>query len=151
MEILYWDRSRSEELEEELGATRSGALDELLAASDAVSVHLPLTGETAGLLGADAIRSMRRGAVLVNTARGAIVDPGALADALRTGHLAAAGLDVFPDEPLIPLPLRELPTCFVLPHLGSATREARGAMWELAAGNVRAVLAGEGPRTPIPG
>jgi len=151
MEIRYWDRSRSEELEADLGASRADRLDELLSASDAVSVHLPLTGETAGLLDADAIRAMRRGAVLVNTARGAIVDPEALADALRSGHLAAAGLDVFPDEPEIPAALRELASCFVLPHLGSATREARGAMWELAAGNVRAVLAGEGPRTPITG
>lgn len=150
MEILYWDRSRCDELETELGASRADELGDLLAASDVLSVHLPLTPATAGLLDAGAIGRMRRGAVLVNTARGAIVDSEALAEALRSGRLAAAGLDVFPDEPAIPESLRELPACFVLPHLGSATREARGAMWELAAENVRAVLAGEPPRTPIP-
>ena len=150
MEILYWDRSRCDELETELGASRADELGDLLAASDVLSVHLPLTPATAGLLDVGAIGRMRRGAVLVNTARGAIVDSEALAEALRSGRLAAAGLDVFPDEPAIPESLRELPACFVLPHLGSATREARGAMWELAAENVRAVLAGEPPRTPIP-
>jgi glyoxylate reductase len=150
MEILYWDRSRCEELEAELGASRADELGDLLADSDVLSVHLPLTPATAGLLDAGAIGRMRRGAVLVNTARGAILDSEALAEALRSGRLAAAGLDVFPDEPAIPESLRELPACFVLPHLGSATREARGAMWELAAENVRAVLAGEPPRTPIP-
>jgi len=149
-EILYWDRSRCDELETELGASRADELGDLLAASDVLSVHLPLTPATAGLLDGGAIGRMRRGAVLVNTARGAIVDSEALAEALRSGRLAAAGLDVFPDEPAIPESLRELPACFVLPHLGSATREARGAMWELAAENVRAVLAGEPPRTPIP-
>lgn len=151
MEILYWDRSRSAALEAEAEASRAERLEDLLAASDVVSVHLPLTPETAGLLGADALGRMRSGAVLVNTARGAIVDPDALADALRTGRLAAAGLDVFPEEPTVPAALRDLPNCFVLPHLGSATREARGAMWELAAANVRAVLGGLPPRTPIPG
>jgi glyoxylate reductase len=151
MEIVYWDRSRSEELERELGARRAVGLADALAAADVVSVHLPLAPETRRLLDADAIAGMRPGAILVNTARGAIVDEDALAEALREGRLAAAGLDVFAEEPGIPAALRELPNCFILPHLGSATREARGAMWELAAGNVRAVLGGGDPLTPIPG
>jgi lactate dehydrogenase-like 2-hydroxyacid dehydrogenase len=149
MEIVYWDRGRSQELESGTGARRIEDLEELLAGADAVSVHLPLTRATRGLLDAGALARMRRGAVLVNTARGAIVDETALADALREGRLAGAGLDVFVDEPEIPAGLRELPNCFVLPHLGSATREARRAMWELAAENVRRVLAGEAPKTPL--
>lgn len=151
MEILYWDRSRSSALEEELGARRAEDLAGLLGAADVVSVHLPLTPETRRLLDADALALLRPGAILVNTARGAIVDEEALAAALRAGRVAAAGLDVFAEEPAIPAALRDLPNCFVLPHLGSATREARGAMWELAAANVRAVLAGAEPLTPIAG
>lgn len=149
MEIAYWDRSGSPSLERECHASRAESLAELLATSDVVSVHVPLTKETQGLLNARRMEEMKRGAILVNTARGAIVDPHALAEALRSGRLAAAGLDVFEHEPEIPRELRELPNCFVLPHLGSATREARHAMWELAASNVRAVLGGDPPLTPV--
>jgi glyoxylate reductase len=145
MEIRYWSRSRSPELESGAGGRRVEDLEELLAASDIVSVHLPLTPETQGLLDAERLAVMKRGAILVNTARGAIVDEGALQDALRSGQLGAAGLDVFEREPEIPTGLRELPNGFVLPHLGSATREARQAMWDLAAENARAVLTGEEP------
>ncbi|MDT8436785.1 MAG: D-glycerate dehydrogenase [Gemmatimonadota bacterium] len=149
LDILYWNRSPRPALETELEARRAGSLGELLEGSDIVSVHLPLTEETRGLLDAAALARMRRGAILVNTARGAVVDEAALAAALREGRLAAAGLDVFAEEPRVPPALRELPNCFVLPHLGSATREARTAMWDLAAANVRAVLRGESPPTPI--
>jgi lactate dehydrogenase-like 2-hydroxyacid dehydrogenase len=89
--------------------------------------------------------------VLVNTARGEIVDTGALVEALRAGRLAAAGIDVYPEEPEVPAALRELSNAFVLPHLGSATREARRAMWEVAAANVRRVLKGRPPLTPVGG
>jgi len=149
MEIVYWDRSASPGIEAEARGSRVEELDSLLAISDVVSVHLPLTPETEGLFDAGRLAGMKPGSILVNTARGAIVDSDALADALRSGQLAGAGLDVFEDEPEIPGVLRELPNCFVLPHLGSATREARQAMWELAAANVRTVLAGLAPLTPV--
>ena len=149
MEVLYWSRSRSEALEREVGARRAESLEAALAASDVLSVHLPLTGETEGLLGAGELARMPPDAVLVNTARGGIVDAGALVGALRDGPLAAAGLDVYPDEPDVPAALRELPNAFVLPHLGSATREARRGMWELAAANVRRVLSGRRALTAV--
>jgi glyoxylate reductase len=149
MEIVYWNRSASPALESETGARRVGNLDSLLAGADVVSVHLPLTTETHGLLDGVRLETMRPGSILVNTARGAIVDQGALAEALLSGHLGAAGLDVFVSEPDIPAELRTLPNCVVLPHLGSATREARQAMWDLAAANARAVLGGGEPITPV--
>ena len=149
MQVVYWDRSGSPQLESECHATRAVRLEECLGASDAVSLHVPLTDETHGLLDARRIEEMKPGAILVNTARGAIVDQPALAAALRSGRLSAAGLDVFEHEPEIPLELRELPNCFLLPHLGSATREARLAMWELAASNVRAVLGDGPPLSPV--
>ena len=149
MDVLYWSRSRNEALERELDARRAGSLGSALEASRVVSVHLPLTPETEGILGGDELARMAERSVLVNTGRGELVDPEALADALDEGLLAAAGLDVYPEEPEIPTRLREHPRCFVLPHLGSATRRARRGMWELAAENVRGVLAGEGPVTPV--
>ena len=149
MEIAYWDRSASAEIEADPGAKRIADLAEILSAADVVSVHLPLNPHTAGLLDAARLAHMKSGSILVNTARGALVDQRALAEALRSGHLAAAGLDVFENEPAIPAELLELPNCIVLPHLGSATREARQAMWDLAAANVRAVLAGEEPLTRV--
>lgn len=145
MEVLYWSRSSSPELEAGAGGRRVEDLEELLSVSDVVSVHLPLTPETQGLLDSGRLTAMKRGAILVNTARGAVVDERALEESLRSGHLAAAGIDVFENEPEIPSGLRALPNCFVLPHLGSATREARQAMWDLAAKNARAALAGEEP------
>ena len=149
MEIVYWDRSASAELEAETGGRRQERLESLLAMSDVVSLHVPLTPETECLIDAARIAEMKPGSILVNTARGAVLDQAAVAEALRSGHLAGAGLDVFLDEPEIPAELRDQPNCYVLPHLGSATREARQAMWELAAANTRAVLAGAEPLTPV--
>jgi glyoxylate reductase len=149
MEILYWDRSGSVELERQLAARRVTRLDELLESADVVSVHVPLSEETANLLDARRLALIGPEGILVNTARGAIVDQDALARALRSGRLGAAGLDVFAEEPAIPTALRDLPNCFVLPHLGSATRETRKAMWELAASNVRCVLSDMDPPTPV--
>ncbi len=151
MHVVYWSRSRNEALEHEVGARRAASLEEALAASDILSIHLPLTDDTEGLLGAEALSRLPEGAVLVNTARGEIVDTGALVEALRAGRLAAAGIDVYPEEPEVPAALRELSNAFVLPHLGSATREARRAMWEVAAANVRRVLKGRPPLTPVGG
>lgn len=149
LELAYWSRSSSPEIEA-LGGRRVGALEELLQRCEVVSVHLSLTEETRGLLGSEELSRVADGSILVNTARGEIVDPGALARALREGPLAAAGLDVYPDEPEIPPALRELPNAFVLPHVGSATWQARRDMWRVASENVRRVLAGREPLTPVP-
>lgn len=151
MDVLYWSRSRNGQLERSVGARREEDLEGLLSASHVVSVHLPLTGATDGLLGPEALSAMRPDSVLVNTARGGIVETEALVRALRDGPLAAAGLDVYPEEPEVPAPLRALPNAFVLPHLGSATREARSGMWRIARDNVRQVLSGQGPLTPVTG
>jgi glyoxylate reductase len=143
-EILYAANSAKPEAETELGAQRT-ELDELLQRSDVVSVHVPGTSETAGLIGAIELAAMRPHAVLVNTARGPIVDVAALSAALREGSIGAAGLDVYPDEPDVPAELLEAPNAVLLPHIGSATTTARDAMAVLVADNVLAALAGEEP------
>ncbi|WP_433297772.1 2-hydroxyacid dehydrogenase [Pseudonocardia sp. CA-142604] len=124
-------------------------LDELLATSDVVSVHCPLTPETRHLIDADALRAMKRDAYLVNTARGPIVDEAALAAALADGTIAGAGLDVYENEPEVHDELRRLDNVVLAPHLGSATVETRTRMAELAVDNVVAVLTGKDAPTPI--
>jgi glyoxylate reductase len=121
-------------------------LDELLARSDFVSLHAPLTPETRHLIGARELRRMRPHAVLVNTARGPLVDEAALVHALREGWIAGAGLDVFEREPALAPGLADLPQVVLAPHIGSATPATRDRMAEIAAENIIAVLRGE----PIP-
>jgi glyoxylate reductase len=126
--------------------SRSGGvpLDELLERSDFVTLHCPLTPETRGLIGTEALRRMKPTAYLVNTARGPIVDPSALADALRAGEIAGAALDVTDPEPLPgDHPLLEAPNLLVIPHLGSATHATRERMADMAVDNLLAGLAGE--------
>jgi phosphoglycerate dehydrogenase-like enzyme len=121
----------------------------VLAESDFVSLHCPLTDETRGLIDASALSAMKDDAVLVNTARGPIVDTGALAEALKNGEIAAAALDVTDPEPLpADHPLLGAPNLIVLPHVGSATHTTREAMADLAAANLAAALRGE--RMPRP-
>jgi len=120
-------------------------LNELLGRADAVSLHVPLTGETQGLIGAAELATMKPGAVLVNTARGPVVDEEALADALERGVIFGAGLDVYREEPGVHPRLLDAPHVVLLPHIGSATVETRTAMARLAAAGVRAVLDGERP------
>jgi glyoxylate reductase len=131
------------------GATAMG-LDQLLATSDVVSLHVRLTEATRHLIDQKALARMKRTAYLVNTARGPVVDEAALAWALRERLIAGAGLDVFEREPLVPAELAGLEQVVLTPHLGSATRETRLAMADLAVRNVLAVLNGEPPLTPIP-
>jgi glyoxylate reductase len=126
-----------------------GGLDDLLTESDFVSVHVALTPQTRHLIGAGALATMRRDAILVNTSRGAVVDTAALIEALRSGRLGAAGLDVYEDEPDVPAELRELPNTVLLPHIGSATATARDAMARLCAENVIAVIEGREPPAPV--
>jgi glyoxylate reductase len=130
------------------GVERVELLD-LLGASDFVSVHVPLAAETRHLIDANALAAMKRGAILVNTSRGGVVDTTALIQALRSGHLGAAGLDVYENEPHVPAELRELHNTVLLPHVGSATAATRDAMARLCAENVIAVVDGRDPPTPV--
>ena len=137
LRVLYAQRTRAET---DLGEFRE--LDELLAESDLVTIHAPLTPETRGLLDARRLALLRDGAAVVNTARGEIVDESALAAELVSGRLRA-GLDVFTHEPHVPEELLELPNVILTPHLGSATRQTREAMTRLVVDNVLAFERGE--------
>ncbi|CAN5128381.1 D-glycerate dehydrogenase [soil metagenome] len=150
MTILYHDvHPATPEDEAELGARRV-EMDELLAASDFISLHVNLTDETHHLIDADALRAMKPTAVLVNTSRGPVVDPQALEHALRDGEIFAAGLDVSDPEPLPAThPLVQLPNCVVVPHIASASKVTRGKMAAMAAANLLAGLRGERLPTPI--
>ena len=125
------------------------SLDELLVSSDVVSLHVPLSAATRHLIDRRALARMKRSAYLVNTSRGPVVDEAALAWALGEHLIAGAALDVFEHEPAIHEGLLELENVVLVPHLGSATRETRTAMADLAARNVIAVLNGDPPLTPI--
>ncbi|GHE14665.1 D-glycerate dehydrogenase [Klenkia taihuensis] len=124
-------------------------LEELLAGSDVVSLHCPLTPQTRHLVDAAALRSMRAGAYLVNTARGPVVDEAALVAALEAGEIRGAALDVFEDEPAVHPGLVGRDDVLLTPHLGSATVQTREAMAVLAARNAAAVLGGQEPPTPV--
>ena len=136
MRALAWSRSGRE-----VPGVENVALEVLLQSSDFVSVHVALTAETRGLLGAGEIALMKPGAVLVNTARGGIVDEPALARALDSGQLFAAGIDVFGQEPVaLDNPLLQHPRVVVTPHIGSATTQTRAKMVDLAVSNAMAAL-----------
>ena len=140
MRVLGWTRSGRGAP----GVEMQSDLGELLAQSDFVSVHLARSPETSGLLAARELARMKRGAILVNAARGGIVDERALAEALASGHLAAAGLDVFAEEPLPrSSPLLRAPNLVLAPHIGSATHATRARMAELCVANLVAGLRGE--------
>jgi len=124
-------------------------LDELLASSDVVSLHCPLDATTRHLVGARELALMPPHALLINTARGPIVDEAALAAALDRGHLGGAGLDVFEDEPRVTPSLLENPRAVLAPHLGSATRNTRARMAEAAAQSIADLFAGRRPSTVV--
>jgi phosphogluconate 2-dehydrogenase len=133
------------------GYVQAVALDDLLAVSDFVVLTLPLTEETRGMMNASRIAAMKRGAILINGSRGAVVDEEALLAALDRGHLRAAGLDVFSVEPLPQAShLRTHPRVTAFPHIGSATHETRHAMAVLATSNLLRVLAGERSGCEVP-
>lgn len=144
MRILYTARSEKSEAAE-LGA-EFRTLDDLLAEAEIVSLHLPLTEETRALIDDNRLRQMRKDAILINTARGAVVDHEALATALVEGRLQGAALDVTEPEPLpVDHPLLEAPNLVIAPHIGSAGRQTRERMAQMAAENVMAVKRGEEP------
>ena len=144
MTIHYHNRRRLPQ-EAEAGAQFHGRLEDLLAVSDVLSLHCPATAETEGLLDGPRIGQLPKGAIVVNTARGALVDDEAMIAALRSGGLAAAGLDVFRGEPDIHPGYRTLANTFLLPHVGSATAETRDAMGFRALDNLDAFFAGREP------
>ena len=142
MEVRFHTRSPADD-------PRAVTFDELVETSDALSLHAPLTETTRGLLGPERLGRMKRGAILLNLARGPIVDEAALAEALRDGRLGGAGLDVFADEPSVPAELAELSNVVLTPHLGGGTRESRKRARLAAAEDVARVLRGEPPRHPV--
>ncbi|MEA2608418.1 MAG: glyoxylate reductase [Chloroflexota bacterium] len=151
MTILYHDVNQlPAEVSEPLGATFV-SLEELLARSDFISLHVNLTAETRHLINARTLAAMRPTAVLVNTSRGPVIDQIALADALRDGVIWAAALDVTDPEPIpIDDPLVGLPNCLIVPHIASASRATRAKMASMAAANLLAGVRGEPLPTPVP-
>jgi len=145
MRVLY-----ASPREVDFPGARRLSLDALLAESDFVSLHTPLVPGTENLLSRERIARLRPGAVVVNTARGAVVDDDALADALEAGRIAAAGLDVFRDEPRVPARYLRLENVVLTPHLGSGTHETRAAMAEMVAAEVERVAEGKPPRHRVP-
>ena len=143
MRLMYVDREPRLELERATGAHRV-ELDEALEQADFVSLHLPLTQETRGMIGRRELARLPPGAVLINTSRGAVLDEPALIEALEAGRIRA-GLDVYADEPRIPQRLRRLPNVVLLPHLGSATGQTRRRMAKMAADNLLAMLRRQRP------
>ncbi len=147
MQIVYYSRSAAEaEITDAIKARRADSLSDLLGVSDFVSLHVPGGAETNGMIGAEELSVMKEGAILVNTARGGVVDHAALTARLTSGALRAAGLDVYPNEPHIPEGLARLENVVLLPHLGSATEETRVAMGLRVAKNIDSWAGGE----PLP-
>lgn len=151
MEVLFAPRPPGDrevddaELGEFAGKVRKVGWDELVAESDYLSLHVPLNEDTHHLVNADVLARMKPSAILINTARGPVVDEAALVEALRTGTITAAGLDVFENEPLLAPGLADLPNSVLLPHIGSATVSVRAEMSRLSALNAIAMGAGQLP------
>jgi len=148
LRLLYTKRVRLDAATEQVLGVEWCELDDLLRGSDAVSLHVPRTPETIGMLDARRLSLLHDGAVLVNTARAEVVERDALVRELVSGRLRA-GLDVFWDEPNVPREVVELPNVVLTPHIGSATETARYAMTRLVVDNALAVLAGREPLTPV--
>jgi glyoxylate reductase len=149
MKVVYLDTGRCPELEKRVGAEKL-PLERLLAESDFVSLHVPLTEETRCLIGRGELRRMKPTAFLINTSRGPVIDEEALAEALREKEIAGAGLDVYEKEPHVHPGLLTLQNVVLLPHIGSATVETRSRMAVMAAENLAAMLAGKPPKNPVP-
>ena len=148
--LVYASRTPKSEFEQATGATRVD-ITRLLAESDIVTLHLPASPETKGIINADSLRRMKSGAIVVNTSRGDLIREEALAVALEEGRLGGAGLDVYSDEPSIHPRLLAAPRTVLLPHIGSATQQTRRKMASIALANVQAVLRGKSPLTPVYG
>jgi glyoxylate reductase len=145
MRVLYWTPRRKPESEEREAGLTYAPLDQLLAESDFVSLHSPLTKETRHQIGARELARMKRTAFVINTARGPIIDEAALVRALKSRKIAGAGLDVFEFEPKVDTALRKMPNVVLAPHLGSATVEVREEMASIVVDNILTFLAGKVP------
>ncbi|MBU1071130.1 D-glycerate dehydrogenase, partial [Patescibacteria group bacterium] len=148
MKVIYNSRTRDEEYEEMEGVVYH-SLEQLLEMVDVVSLSVPLCKETEGLMGKKELKLMKRSAILINTARGPVINENDLIEALEAGRIAGAGLDVFWDEINIPKRLIKLPNVVLTPHIASATIEVRLAMAEMVVDSVRAVLNGRMPETVV--
>lgn len=148
MDVSYWGRSPNEVAERDLGAERM-KLEQLLASSDFLSIHVPLSEATRHLIGAAELRAMKSTAILVNTARGPVVDEAALVAALEEKQIWGAGLDVFEQEPEVHPGLLGRDDVVLLPHIGSGSLETRNRMAKLAAENLVEVLEGREALTPV--
>jgi glyoxylate reductase len=143
MRVIYYDVFRREDFEQEYGLTYA-PLEDVLAQADFISIHTPLTPETHHLMNRERFALMKRNAILINTSRGPVVDADALLEALQSGQIAGAGLDVTEPEPLpADSPLVQLPNCLVVPHIASASGVTRGQMADIAARNLIAGLQGQ--------
>jgi glyoxylate reductase len=145
MKVLYQKRSRISEAEEKALGAQYVDLKTLLTESDFISLHCPLTPETRHLIGKAEFELMKPTAILINAARGPVVDEAALVEALKSGQIAGAGLDVYENEPNLAPGLADLPNVVLMPHVGSGTLETRTKMAEMAARNLLAGLRGETP------
>ena len=146
LEIIYYNRKRlPEAVERMFGARYAESLDALLAKADIVTLHSPLTVETRNMMDARRFGLMKPGASIINTARGELIDQEALIEALQSGHLAGAGLDVYPDEPNVDKRLLKHPNVITLPHIGSATAEGREASGEKVIANIQFWVDGHRP------
>ncbi|MEX2648256.1 MAG: D-glycerate dehydrogenase [Alphaproteobacteria bacterium] len=150
MSVIYHDTvPLASDVQHELGATSCATIEDVLAASDFVSLHCPATPETRHLMNAERLGRMRKDAFLINTARGDVVDEAALVEALRRGTIAGAGLDVHEAEPKVSQALIGMENVVLLPHLGSATRETRHAMGMRVIDNLVAFFEGRPPRDRV--
>lgn len=148
MSLVYHTRHRNEEFEKEFEADYV-SLNELLSRADVVSLHVPLTNETRHLIGRDQLAKMKPVAYLINTARGALVDEAALVEAIESGKIAGAGLDVFEFEPQVNERLTTMDNVVLTPHIASATVEVREEMVRMTVSNILAVLAGKEPENLV--
>ena len=149
MKVLYHDSVMADGADEAPPGATFSSLEDIFKQCDFVSLHIPLTAETRHLVGSEQLRMMKRTAILINTSRGPVVDEQALAEALRDGTIAAAGLDVFEDEPQVNPLLASLPNVVLAPHIASASSETGSLMAKLAAENMIAALTGQRPRFPV--
>nr|WP_321409858.1 NAD(P)-dependent oxidoreductase [uncultured Carboxylicivirga sp.] len=145
MKVVYHNRNRVDEMIEKSFNAQYLALDELLKLSDVVSLNMPLTAETKGMIGKEELSLMKSSAYLINTARGPVIDQLALIEILQSGRIAGAGLDVYENEPTVPDELLAMDNVVLIPHLGTATHETRKEMSTLVAENIRAFFKGETP------
>jgi glyoxylate reductase len=148
MTVLYNKHEPDPKAEAEMGI-KFASLDELLSRSDFVSIHVPLTEETRGMINKEAMGKMKQGSYIINTARGPVVDESDLLEALQSGKLAGAGLDVFESEPQISPQLIATPNVIMTPHIASATWEARNKMGEQAVGQILTFASGQKPENLV--